>query len=196
MDAAREQASAPVVTVAMPIYNAGRYLRMAVSSIVFQTFDDWELLIIDDGSTDNALASITDILDPRIKIFCDGHNRGLAARLNQAIDHARGEFLARMDQDDVSYPDRLARQVTLLRQDGTLDIVASRALLIDENNHAIGQFPFAEGHEAITARPWQGFPFPHPSWMGRRSWFRKHRYARPGPFFCEEIGRASCRERV
>src|SRR5262245_5135592 len=84
--------SNPTVTVAMPIYNAGKYLRMAVSSIIFQTFTDWELIIIDDGSTDNALASISDIVDPRVKILCDRSNRGLAARLNEAIDQARGEF--------------------------------------------------------------------------------------------------------
>ena len=88
---------APLVTVAMPIFNAGSYLRLAVLSIVRQTFADWELLIIDDGSTDNALQDIADIRDHRIRILRDGENKGLAARLNEAIDLACGSYFACMD---------------------------------------------------------------------------------------------------
>jgi len=181
-----EHGRVPLITVAMPIYNAGRHLRLAVKSILLQTISDWELLIIDDGSTDRALANITDIIDPRIKILSDGQNRGLAARLNEAIDRARGEFFARMDQDDVSYPDRFAMQLALLRKEPSLDVVTIRAILIDENDQAIGQFPFVDQHKTITARPWQGFHFPHPTWMGKLSWFRQYRYAQPAPYFCED----------
>lgn len=176
----------PLVTVAMPIYNAGRYLRMAVNSIVLQTFTDWELLIIDDGSTDNALNDISDIRDSRIRVLRDGHNRGLAVRLNEAIEQARGQYFARMDQDDVSYPQRLERQLELLRGDSTLDLVATRAIRIDEGSEPLGLFPSQDAHEAIVARPWLGFYFLHPSWMGPLLWFRKHRYAQPAPFFCED----------
>src|SRR3972149_9031916 len=114
--------SLPLVTVAMPIYNAGKDLRLAVFSIVRQTFTDWELLIIDDGSTDDAIDSISDINDGRIHIVQDGLNKGLAARLNQAIDMAHGQYFARMDQDDVSYPDRFSKQLDALRQDDSLDL--------------------------------------------------------------------------
>lgn len=176
----------PLVTVAMPVYNAGKYLRLAVLSIVRQTFKDWELLIIDDGSTDNALQDIADIDDARINIIRDGENRGLAARLNEAADMAQGQYLARMDQDDVSYPERFARQIAALQNDPELDLVATRAISIDENDHATGLFPYAISHEEICARPWQGFYLPHPTWMGRIEWFRKHRYAVPGPYFCED----------
>jgi hypothetical protein len=175
-----------MVTVAMPVFNAGDFLRSAVLSIVGQTFTDWELLIIDDGSTDGALQSIRNIDDARIRILRDGENRGLAARLNQCIDMARGRYLARMDQDDVSYPERLRRQVSLLEQDPALDLVAVRAITIDESNRATGMFPGALTHDDICARPWQGFRFPHPTWMGKTEWFRKHRYAVPGPYFCED----------
>ena len=78
----------------MPIYNAGVHLRLAVLSIVKQSFTSWELLIIDDGSTDNALKSIEDLLENRIKVFSDGQNRGLAARLNQACEMASGTYFA------------------------------------------------------------------------------------------------------
>ena len=106
------QSSLPaLVTVAMPVYNAGKYLRLSVLSIVKQTFTNWELLIIDDGSTDDALKDIADIKDARIRIFRDGTNKGLAARLNEAVNLAQGYYFARMDQDDVSYPERFARQI-------------------------------------------------------------------------------------
>ncbi|HEY8035040.1 MAG TPA: glycosyltransferase family 2 protein [Methylobacter sp.] len=176
----------PLVTVAMPVYNAGKYLRLAVLSIVRQTFTSWELLIIDDGSTDNAVQNITDINDARIKILQDGDNRGLAARLNEAADMARGRYFARMDQDDVSFPERFARQIAVLQNYPELDLVATRAITIDENDQAIGLFPFAISHQEICARPWKGFYFPHPTWMGRIEWFHKHRYTVPGPFFCED----------
>ena len=177
---------APVVSVAMPIYNAGVHLRLAVLSIIKQSFTSWELLIIDDGSTDNALKSIEDLLENRIKIFSDGQNRGLAARLNQACEIASGTYLARMDQDDVSYPERLMLQVRALQNDPQLDLVAARTVTIDETDKIIGMFPFAATHEKICARPWRGFFFPHPAWMGRLKWFRLHRYADPAPYFCED----------
>jgi glycosyltransferase involved in cell wall biosynthesis len=182
---AQDDAS-PLVTVTMPVYNAGKYLRLAVLSIVKQTFTNWELLIIDDGSTDNALDSITDIQDGRIRILRDGANKGLAARLNEAIDLARGKYFARMDQDDVSYPERLMRQVLSFDENPALDLVAVRAITIDENNKATGLFPNTLTHDEICARRWRGFYFPHPTWMGKIEWFRKHRYTVPGPYFCED----------
>jgi len=176
----------PLVTIAMPVYNAGKYLRLAVLSIVRQSFVNWELLIMDDGSTDNALQSIADINDVRIRILRDGQNKGLAARLNECIDLARGKYFARMDQDDVSYPERLMRQIKSFDENKTLDLVAVRAITIDENNKATGIFPSALTHEEICARPWLGFYFPHPTWMGKMEWFRKYRYTVPGPYFCED----------
>lgn len=176
----------PLVTIAMPIYNAGRYLRPAVASIVLQTFPDWELIIIDDGSSDNAADGIRDIADPRIRILRDGLNKGLAARLNEAIDLGRGRYFARMDQDDISYPERLARQLTMLEQHPELDLVAVRCVAIDADNELVGALPYALTHGEICASPWIGFYLPHPTWIGRMEWFRRHRYASPGPYFCED----------
>lgn len=177
---------APKITVAMPVFNGGPNLRLAVLSIVGQTFHDWELLIIDDGSTDNAFQDITDIHDCRIRILQDGKNQGLAARLNEAIDLARGQYFARMDHDDVSYPERFARQIELLESNPKFDVVAVRAITISDDNELIGKFPGPLTHREICAKPWQGFYFPHPTWMGHTTWFRAHRYAFPGPYFCED----------
>ncbi len=178
--------TAPTVTVAMPIYNAGKYLRAAVMSIVGQTFTDWELLIIDDGSTDGAIDSIADIGDGRIRILSDGKNKGLAARLNEAIAMARGRYLARMDQDDISYPERLMRQVAALDAAPQIDLLGARAITIDENDDMVGIFPCRLTHEEICAHPWMGFYLPHPTWLGRIEWFRSHRYAEPAPYLCED----------
>lgn len=176
----------PLLTVAMPVFNAGEDLRFAVLSIFHQTFTDWELLIIDDGSTDDAVGSIRDLCDSRVRISRDGENRGLGARLNEAVDHARGVYFARMDQDDVSYPERFERQLALLRANPKIDLLATRAILIDEDNTAIGDFPGPVSHPEICMRPWSGFHFPHPTWMGKTDWFRKYRYANPAPYFCED----------
>jgi glycosyltransferase involved in cell wall biosynthesis len=176
----------PLVTIAMPVYNAGRYLRPAVISILQQTFADWELIVIDDGSSDGAVEGIRDLPDARIRVLRDGLNKGLAARLNEAIDLARGRFFARMDQDDVSYPERLARQLALLEWNPEIDLCAVRCVAIDADDELVGIMPHALTHEAICARPWIGFHLPHPTWLGRIEWFRRHRYASPGPYFCED----------
>lgn len=176
----------PLITVAMPVYNAGQYLRLAVLSIVKQTFTNWELLIIDDGSTDDALSSIADIQDSRICILRDGANKGLAARLNEAIDLAKGQYFARMDQDDVSYPERFERQIKMLEIDSTLDLTAVQAVTISSTNKLTGMLPCDSNRSLISAKPWRGFYLPHPTWMGRITWFRKYRYAVPGPYFCED----------
>lgn len=177
---------APKITVAMPVFNGGQHLRLSVLSIIGQTFRDWELLIIDDGSTDNAFGSLADVSDSRIRILRDGSNKGLATRLNEAIDLARGQYFARMDHDDVSYPERFARQIALLESDPDLDVVAVRAITISDDNEMIGSLPGPLTHREICAKPWLGFYFPHPTWMGHTTWFRTHRYASPGPYFCED----------
>ena len=178
--------ASPLVTVAMPVYNGGQYLRLAVLSIIKQTFTDWEMLIIDDGSTDNAFQSISDIDDNRINILRDGSNKGLAARLNQAIDLARGQYLARMDADDVSYPERFERQVEVLLNDPTVDLVGARSVTINDNNELTGVLSCGDISSSVCSKPWRGISLPHPTWMGQITWFRKNRYAEPAPYFCED----------
>jgi glycosyltransferase involved in cell wall biosynthesis len=177
---------APRITVAMPVYNAGSFLLNAVRSIQAQTVTEWELLLIDDGSTDGAVDAIEQLADARIRILRDGTNRGLAARLNEAIDAARGRFLARMDQDDISFPQRFERQLALLDARPEIDLTAAWVINIDEDDKplTLGRYPLE--HATICAAPWKGIPMPHPVWMGRIDWFRQNRYAVPGPFFCED----------
>jgi len=176
----------PLLTVGMSVYNAGDFLREAVLSVVRQTFCDWELLLLDDGSTDGAVEGIADIADPRIRVIRDGENHGLAARLNQAVSLARGKYFARMDQDDICHPERFERQLAYLAAHPETDLLGTKCVTIDEAGEISGSLPFAADHEDLCRRPWTGFYIPHPTWMGPVAWFKKHGYASPGPYFCED----------
>ena len=178
--------SNPLITVAMPVFNAGKYLRAAVMSIINQSYTHWELIIIDDGSTDHAIQSLNDIDDVRIKVIQDGVNKGLAARLNQIIDMANGDFIARMDQDDLSYPDRFLLQIKLLIDHPNLDLVSGKVVRISESNELLGYLPSSLNVHLAKSKLWLGISMPHPTWMGRLVWFRKHRYASPAPYLCED----------
>jgi len=181
-----EQGEVPLLTVAMPIYNAGVHLRLAVLSVLGQTFANWELLVIDDGSTDNAVGSIADLDDDRIRVLSDGSNRGLAARLNEAIDLAQGDYFVRMDQDDVCHPERFAKQLAFLEENKNVDLVGARCVTLSEAGELLGSLPWSPQSGGLSDRPWLGFDVPHPTWFGRVQWFRRHRYASPGPYCCED----------
>lgn len=110
---------APLVTVLMPAYNAGQYLREAVDSVLMQDFQDFELLVIDDGSTDDSDAVLAAVADPRLRVVRQG-NTGLVGALNRGLAEARGRFLARMDADDRMGAGRLSAQVQALAADPSI----------------------------------------------------------------------------
>jgi glycosyltransferase involved in cell wall biosynthesis len=170
----------------LPVFNGGRELGLAVESILAQSFVDWELLVIDDGSVDGAAARLDAIGDPRIRVFRDSRNLGLAARLNQGVSIARGRYIARMDHDDVAHQDRLAHQVAFLEREPGVDLCGACCVAMDEREQVIGALPAALTHEQICARPWRGFHLAHPTWLGRTDWFRRNPYRDPGPFRCED----------
>jgi len=169
---------APLISIVLPVYNAGTTLAQALTSIYHQTIHGWELILIDDGSTDDCMAGFSPS-DSRVRVVQDGRNLGLAARLNQGIDLARGKYLARMDQDDIAYPGRLEAQMRFLEEHPDVDLTATRALVFRDDGSVVGLFPFRQTHAEICATPWRGFYFPHPTWMGRIEWFRCHRYRLP-----------------
>ncbi len=170
----------PLVSIALPSFNAEKTVGDAIASIMLQTYQNWELLFIDDGSSDQTVAVARSFKDPRIKIYADGANKGLPARLNEAIDKSAGKYFARMDNDDICFPDRLLRQVEYLEAHGDVDLLATRALTFVTPGQVVGLFPFRETHEEICSHPWRGFYLPHPTWMGRLEWFKKYRYRTPG----------------
>lgn len=178
--------SPPLVTIALPVLNGGVFLESAVRSIIKQTWSNWELLIIDDGSTDSSIDNLPYLADPRVFVLRDGKNKGLAARLNEAIALSRGDYFARMDHDDICHSDRILRQVIFLEKNEDIDLLATKCSAIGEDGRDKGGWPFAAEHSEICKRPWLGFYMPHPSWMGRISWFRQNQYKTPAPYCCED----------
>ena len=104
----------PKISVIMPAYNAERYIREAIDSILRQTWSDFELIIIDDGSTDSTAAIIAGYTDNRIRFCPNAQNMGVAATLNRGLELACGAYVARMDADDISLPERFAKQAAYL----------------------------------------------------------------------------------
>ncbi|MEN6301485.1 MAG: glycosyltransferase family 2 protein [Armatimonadia bacterium] len=117
--------ASPMVTVGLPFYNNESTLLDAVRSIFAQTFQDWELVLLDDGSTDGSLEIARSIDDPRVRVIADGQNLKLAARLNQIHREAKGTYVARMDADDMMHPQRLEKELALLSEHPEVDVVGS-----------------------------------------------------------------------
>jgi glycosyltransferase involved in cell wall biosynthesis len=168
----------PSITVGMPVRNNVRTIRRAVRSIQLQTVPDWELLLVDDGSTDGTLGAVRDLLcDPRIRIFSDGKALGISSRLNQTLDIGRGRYYARMDGDDVSYPERFLHQLQFLQSNPEVNLVGAQMLIVGENGRVLGERRGPLTHDAICHHPSQGFRMFHPTYFGHLEWFRVHHYA-------------------
>jgi glycosyltransferase involved in cell wall biosynthesis len=166
----------PLITIGLSIYNGGATLADAVDSLRSQTYENWELILIDDGSRDESARIASSFSDPRILALSDGLNKGLPARLNEAVALAKGKYFCRMDQDDVAFPRRLQAQVEFLEAHSDVDLIASSVVVFRDDGSLTGVIEVPQSHEAIGRHPWKGFYFPHPAWMGKKSWFTAHRY--------------------
>lgn len=162
----------------MSVHNASATVGLALRSVLAQTYQNWELLVADDGSTDGTREVLSQIQDPRIRLIQEpSGNMGLPFRLNQCMRLAKGYYVARMDADDVAYPQRLERQVQFLERHRDIDLLGTGAVVFKGEGEIVGCYPTACSHEAICRRPWWGFPLAHPTWMGKRTWFMAHPYA-------------------
>lgn len=179
-------ATLPLVTVAISVFNGGDLLTLSIRSVLNQSWTNWELILLDDGSTDGSIDRLECLCDPRITVVRDGFNRGLGARLNQAISLASGKYFARMDHDDICHPERFKYQVEYLEAHEEVDLLAVRCITIDDSDCIVGALPYAEEHAEICRRPWQGFYMAHPTWMGKTRWFKEHGYQAPAPYCCED----------
>ncbi len=127
----------PVISVLMPAYNAEKYIAAAIQSILDQTFTDFELIIVNDGSTDNTHQVITSFSDPRIKYYQNDGNKGLIYTRNKQIEISCGNYIAFLDSDDLSEPTRLKIQYEFLIKDPTLSFVSTSFYMIDETDKII-----------------------------------------------------------
>lgn len=170
----------PTVSVILPVYNGERFLREAIDSILAQTFTDFEFLLLNDGSTDGSEAIIQSYTDPRIVYVKNERNEGLINTLNKALDLARGEYVARMDADDASAPERLQVQKAWLDQNPETAVVASFSTETDEDGKPLGFF--APDRRYVTApeirrRLPRMNCLTHPSIMARAAVLKEYRYA-------------------
>lgn len=170
----RVVSSAPFISVILPVFNAEQFVGQAIESILQQTFDDFELIAIDDGSTDHSLKILNKYAsaDRRIKIISREH-QGLVVSLNQGVDLARGQWIARMDADDISLPQRFERQLKWIEQTGA-DICGSWMQLFGTADKRVIKHPQTE--EAIKMKLIFGTPLGHSSVIMKTELIKQLRY--------------------
>lgn len=163
------------ITIGIAFYNAERFLSDAIRSVLNQTYENIELILLDDGSTDGSLSIARSFDDNRIRLVKDGVNKGLGARLNEMADMAEGEFFARMDADDIMHYNRLEKQMTYLEEHPDVDVVGSHAYNIAADNTVTGEICYAmnpDSKEHVIAHRC----FIHPTIMSHTKWFRDNKY--------------------
>lgn len=158
----------PTISVVMAVHNGARYLREAVASILNQTFRDYELIIINDGSTDESPEIIRSFADPRIMLIEREHH-GLTRSLNEGLRTARGTFIARMDGDDLSLPKRFEQQLAFLNAHPNVGILGIARQLIDHRGRLLSSPPAAATPMKVRWSSLSKCPFAHPTVMMRRS---------------------------
>ncbi len=169
----------PSISVIMPVYNSAPWLREAIDSILAQTYTDFELIIINDGSTDETEAIIHAYADSRIKSLLNDKNRGLAFTLNRGIDEAIAPLIARMDGDDIAVPERFEKQFRFLQKQPNVAVLASVVSLIDDKGQHIGYWKEDRNNtsfEQIREFMPSNNCIAHPSIMARTAVMKEFRY--------------------
>ena len=167
----RVPTSGPRISVLLPVFNAEPYLAGSLDSILSQTFENFEIVAIDDGSTDASAKILSDYAgrDARIRIVKQAH-LGIAATLNNGLHRTRGEYVARMDADDISTPTRFAQQISFLEQHRDIAAVGCAISIIDVDGNVIGYKKYPQDRERISDCIDNGIvAFAHPAMMFRRS---------------------------
>jgi len=136
----------PKISVIMPVYNSEKYLREAMDSILNQTFPDFEFIILDDGSTDSSPAIVAGYDDPRIRFYQNERNMGVAATLNRGLDLATGEYIARMDGDDISLPRRFEIQAAYMDAHPKVVVLATDVQVFGASTQS---WPTSKTHEKL-----------------------------------------------
>jgi len=165
----------PLITIGIPFFNPGRAFSDAIRSVFAQSYSNWELILVDDGSTDGSLELALRIRDPRVKVISDGLSLGLAARLNQINQMAKGEYIARMDADDIMHPDRIAAQIKYMLAHPYVDVVGTGVFFLDHENRVVGIRLTDRVPESLLdalRKPW----LVHGTIMAKRQWFLKNPY--------------------
>jgi glycosyltransferase involved in cell wall biosynthesis len=176
----------PDISIVMPVYNGKEFLNKAIDSILNQSFKNFEFIIIDDGSTDSSKEIIRSYTDNRIR-FLEQENSGVAIALNNGIKISNSEIIARMDSDDISYPERLELQYTFLKSNPDYILVGSNTIIIDMNGEEVYKSRLPVTWDEIKTR------LPEPSFFHSSVMFNKGYFNKAGGY-PEKISRFNCFE--
>jgi glycosyltransferase involved in cell wall biosynthesis len=174
-----------LISVILPVYNSEKYISEAIQSVLDQTYSNFELLVFDDGSTDNTLSIINDFQDDRIKIFTSDKNYGIVHQLNKGIDNSNGQYIARMDADDISYPDRFQKQIDCLNTNPHIDVMGTFAKKIGEDAGLI-EYKYNKPEQISFLLNFYCYML-HPTVMMRKRIFSKCKYSSDYPL-AEDYG--------
>ena len=168
----------PLVSVIMPVKDVGRFVMEAVESIRNQTYKNWEMIVIDDGSADKTGKILKQFAkkDIRITILTHKESKGIGVSLNEALKRAKGHYIARMDGDDVSYSNRLALQVEYLQKHKDVIAVGGQAEMIDGDGQRFAYKRFPTDAKTLREMIMWIVPIQHPIMMVRASIYKKCRY--------------------
>ena len=165
--------SVPRLSVILPVYNGSAYLAEAMESVLNQTFRDFELLVIDDASTDGSAAVAEQFNDPRVRVIRQETNRRLPATLNHGLDLARGEWVARMDADDICHPLRFEKQIRWMEKNPEIGICGTWVRLFGGVASMIQEYPVSP--DAVEAFRHFHCPFAHPTVMMRKALLEEYK---------------------
>ncbi|GEO10995.1 glycosyltransferase family 2 protein [Segetibacter aerophilus] len=171
--------SSPAISIILPVYNAAKYVGEAINSLLEQTFQDFELLIINDGSYDSSEEVVLSFIDSRITYVKNENNQGLVDTLNRGIELARGKYIVRMDADDICVPLRLEKQFTWLEKNLSTSVVSCHISFIDESGKVTGDWE--EDVNTVSCREikqkmaWANC-IAHPTVMFRADLIKSYRY--------------------
>lgn len=166
----------PPVTIGIVFYNAASTLLDAVRSVFAQTHQDWELILIDDGSSDQSLEIARAINDPRVRVFSDGQNKRLGTRLNQITQLATHDFIARMDADDLMTPDRIEKLLGILVANDKYDLISCGTYSIRFDKSLRGYRGKAQLHYSFEGLLNKSQEFLHAGLVARKSWYQRNCY--------------------
>ncbi len=180
----------PAISIGIPFKDPGPYFELALKSVFAQTFHNWELILVDDGSSDDSINLARALKDTRVRVYSDGINQGLSTRLNQIAELAQAPYCARMDADDIMHPERIEKQYKVLCSSHGNRVAGTAAYSIDMHSHVVGRKP-------VPMKSLSGFSvrhsFVHPSIAASTAWFRRNLYSTQPCYLRGEDAELWCR---
>ncbi|SHM67135.1 glycosyltransferase family 2 protein [Myroides odoratimimus] len=161
-----------ILTIGFPVYNASKDIKLALESVLKQTYSNFILLIVNDGSTDDSMEIVRSFNDNRIIIIDDGLNKGLAKRLNEIIDLTTTKYLARMDADDLITLNKIERQMDILLSNQSIDVLGTNAFSLDKDGNIQGVRYEYENEDQVIDVDF----FIHATIVGKTQWFKDNKY--------------------